>query len=126
MLEVVRRIEALSAKSEFAIVTQGAFGYFSFISVYLAFNASPLPPISQQSLHGLMVFESIVLFLLALFLHLRGWTWRRVGGAPSIKYTSGKRLGASKNGGASLLIWSSSHPKHAGTASSLQTSQMLH
>jgi hypothetical protein len=87
MLEVIRRIEALSAKSEFAIVTLGAFGYFSFLSVYSAFNPSQLPPISQQGLHGLIIFESIVLSLLVLLLHLRGWTWKR-----AASYIFGNRI----------------------------------
>jgi membrane protease YdiL (CAAX protease family) len=126
MLEVIRRITALSAKAEFTIVTLGAFGYFSIISVCLAFNPSALPPISQHSLHGLLVFESVVLLLLVLFLHLRGWTWRRVGAAPSIKYTL---IGLGLAGViylADVLVWIAVHdlgvhPNYAGPYSSLAT-----
>jgi len=126
MLEVIRRITALSAKSEFAIVILGAFGYFSFLSVYSAFNPSPLPPISQQGLQGLIVFESIVLLLLALFLHLRGWTWGRVGAAPSIKYTLIGMGLAAVIYITIALVWTTvyevgMHPNYAGAYSSLAT-----
>jgi uncharacterized protein len=124
MLEVIRRITALSAKSEFAIVILGAFGYFSFLSVFSAFNPSPLPPISQQGLQGLIAFESIVLLLLVLFLRLRGWTWKRVGAAPSIKYTL---IGLGLAGViylAHVLVWIAvhdlgMHPSYAGSYSEL-------
>jgi uncharacterized protein len=113
-----------AAKSEFAIVILGAFGYFSFLSVYSAFNPSPLPPISQQGLQGLIVFESIVLLLLVLFLHLRGWTWKCVGIAPSIKYTL---IGFGLAGViylADVLVWIAvhdlgMHPSYAGSYAEL-------
>jgi uncharacterized protein len=126
MLEVIRRITALSAKSEFAIVTLSAFGYFSFLSVYSAFNPSPLPPISQQGLQGLIIFESIVLLLLVLFLHLRGWAWKRVGISPSIKYTL---IGLGLAGViylADVLVWIAvhdlgMHPSYAGSYAELSS-----
>jgi uncharacterized protein len=87
IVEVIRRIETLSAKSEFAIVVCVAFGYFAVSSLYAAFYPSVLPPISQGHLQFLLIFESIVLVSLCLFLRLRGWTIKRVGALPSTRDT---------------------------------------
>jgi membrane protease YdiL (CAAX protease family) len=88
VVETIRgRIRALSVKTEFAIVVVGAFGYFVLRSLHTALYPAATPPISQSRLEYLLVYESITLVLLCIFLYLRGWTTKRLGISVTAKDT---------------------------------------
>lgn len=84
-MAIASKVLRLSHTWEFAIVLLGAFGYFAAGSLHAAFYPSALPPISQHHLQYLLVFEPVMLVLLCSFLHLRGWTLRRVSAPPATK-----------------------------------------
>ena len=79
MATIRDRVRALSARTEFAIVVVGAFGYFVLRSLHTALYPTATPPISQSRLDYLLAYESIALILLSIFLYLRGWTRSRLG-----------------------------------------------
>jgi len=87
-VETIRdRVRALSAGTEFAIVVVGAFGFFVLRSVHAVLYPAATPPISQSRLEHLLVYESITLVLLCIFLYLRGWTRSRLGVSVTAKDT---------------------------------------
>ena len=73
-------MQSFSARTDFAIIILGAFGWFivvSFISV--VWHSPHAMTISNTQLVFLLVHELIVLPLLAAFLYVRGWTVKRLG-----------------------------------------------
>jgi hypothetical protein len=80
-------IQSLSGRAEYAIVLLSAFGYFILSNAILLLHPTANPPISQNHLEFLLVYESVVLLLLCAFLHLRGWTTKRLGISPTAKDT---------------------------------------
>src|SRR5262249_3860906 len=67
---------------ELVIVIVAAFGIFIFGSIQGALSLRPEPSISDAHLGFVLVYESVVLVALSLFLHVRGWTPEHVGLAP--------------------------------------------
>ncbi len=80
-------IRNLSTKSECWIVVVAAFGWFMVSSLFSLVHPAATPPISQRRIESLLIFEAIVLALLAAFLSVRGWTIGRLGIMPTIKDT---------------------------------------
>jgi membrane protease YdiL (CAAX protease family) len=78
-------IRSLPFSAEFAIVVVGAFGLFVFRSLQMLAFPTASPPITEVRLHGLLLYEPIVLAILGGFLHLRGWSTERLGLRPSLK-----------------------------------------
>jgi membrane protease YdiL (CAAX protease family) len=121
VMETIRdRVRALSARTEFAIVVVGAFGYFVLRSLHSALYPAATPPISQSRLDNLLVYESITLVLLCIFLHWRGWTISRLGVRVSARDTLiGLGLVVVGYVGFGLMWWIATaigiHPSYAGT-----------
>jgi hypothetical protein len=69
----------VSQEGEIAIVLLGAFGLFILNNGLFLVHPMAKPPISQQHLKFLLVFESITLALLCSLLYARGWTIERIG-----------------------------------------------
>jgi uncharacterized protein len=84
MLSAVR---AISSRAEAMIVILGAFGLPLLTTAYLLLNHSPIPPISEQRLEHLLIFEPIVMVCLGTFLYIRGWTFERLGLKPTLRDT---------------------------------------
>jgi uncharacterized protein len=81
-------ILALSPRAEFAMVVLLALGPFiasSFASLLLP--AARGPQHTNGTLLGLVVYELVLLALLAAFLHARGWTLQKIGLRPTLKDT---------------------------------------
>ncbi len=84
------RIRNLSGRTELLLVLAVAFG--TTVPASLAALLAPgvlsertSPPITNAALHGTILYELIVLTLLALFLRARGWTVKRLGIVPSLR-----------------------------------------
>jgi CAAX protease family protein len=113
-------IRSLSARSEYAIVLLTAFGYFTFSSLVAVLRPSSVPPISQNHLEALLIYESAVLLLLGAFLHVRGWTMARLGISPTARDTLLGVCLAVAAYGAYVAIWfiasaAGAHPTYTGT-----------
>lgn len=85
-------LRALSPIDEFIIVVVAAFGSFIAINILTVLQAAPKASgaygqISESDFAFLLLFELLVLMLLATFLHARGWTLERVGLGPNLKET---------------------------------------
>lgn len=72
-------LRRLSARLEFLIVVGLAFGPFLLDNLTLLVSPSPPATIQAGHLDALLLHESIVLLLLAVFLRWRGWTPDRLG-----------------------------------------------
>jgi membrane protease YdiL (CAAX protease family) len=88
------RIRALSGRVEFLLVIFGAFGLFLPSNVAMLFGprgqsapAAAHALISDAYLHGLLLYEVIVLVVLGAFLTARGWTLERIGLKPTLRAT---------------------------------------
>lgn len=84
--DVIRLIRALSPATEFSIVVAVAFGLpvaASLISLFQ--HETGVPHHTNQSLIALQIYEAIVLVVVALFLAVRGWSFRRIGLSLSLK-----------------------------------------
>jgi len=79
MRAIRRWVQALSPKTEFAIVIVGAFGLSIAGSLLVVAFPKPTPPISESVLERLLKYEAIILLVLGAFLYLRGWTLKRLG-----------------------------------------------
>jgi len=77
-----RYVRALSPTAEFAIVIVGAFGLFIFASFEQAFSPRPWVDLSDAQIRSVLVYESVILVALSMFLHVRGWTPQRIGLEP--------------------------------------------
>jgi uncharacterized protein len=84
MRQLILRI---SQQWEIAIVLLGAFGLFILDNALFLAHPSVSPPISQQHLEFLLLFEPIALALLGSFLYARGWTIERIGLRPTARDT---------------------------------------
>lgn len=82
-----RSVQALSTRVEFGFILVGAFGYFAVKSLLAVFHPSAVPPISEKHLEFLLIYESIALMVLCVFLYWRGWTVMRFGLKPTPKDT---------------------------------------
>lgn len=72
----------LSGKAEFALVITLAFGYFILGSVLYLFTPQMEAAVSEASLQFLVVYETVVLSVLAAFLSARGWDREQLGLVP--------------------------------------------
>jgi len=86
------RILKLSDGTEVILVLLIAFGMF--LPANLAALVSPellthrnSPPISNSHLQGLVLYEVVILMVLATFLRARGWTLARLGVQPTVRDT---------------------------------------
>jgi membrane protease YdiL (CAAX protease family) len=89
---VKERILKLSDGTEILLVLLIAFGMF--LPSNLAALVSPdllahrdSPPISNSHLQGLVLYEVVILVVLAVFLRARGWTLVRLGVQPTVRDT---------------------------------------
>jgi membrane protease YdiL (CAAX protease family) len=83
--ELIRR---LSGGSEVLLVLFTAFGLYIPVSLAALFgglSAVTTAPISDEALLGAALYELTILVVLALFLHVRGWTLERLGLRPSVR-----------------------------------------
>ncbi len=71
-------VKSLSPRAEFVLVVILAFGYLIFGSLVWAIAPGDEAPISEDGLQSLIVYEAVILGLLAWFLRLRGWTVERL------------------------------------------------
>ncbi len=70
-------IRSLSPRAEFCIVAGPALGLFVYASLSFALRVHV--PLTYAGLAALPTLEIVLTVLLAAFLHLRGWTLRRIG-----------------------------------------------
>jgi len=73
--------------AEFAIVMVLAFGYFIAASLWIAVHPVPHAYHTGGTLIWLAVYELVLTALLLSFLRLRGWTWAKIGLAPTLTDT---------------------------------------
>ena len=84
---MVRYLQALSPRTEFAIVVAAAFGYFivgNLLSMALMMLAPDRPwvPISDEDLRWIVLYELVLFAVLLPFLYLRGWRLKQLGVTP--------------------------------------------
>ena len=85
---MLKLLRALSPSDELIIVVVGAFGYSIVGSILSAIANEPGAPLfSGSDLKRLLVFELIILAVLTTFLHVRGWTFGRIGLGPTLSET---------------------------------------
>jgi membrane protease YdiL (CAAX protease family) len=74
-------LRSLPLASEVTLVLLTAFGLSIPVSLAALFGGlpSPAPPITNQALLTLALYEVVILSVLAAFLRLRGWTLARLG-----------------------------------------------
>jgi membrane protease YdiL (CAAX protease family) len=75
----VQYFRELSHRAEFAFVITVAFGYFILASVSSVFSAHSQAQISEAGLQFLVLYELVVLSVLAVFLAARGWDLQQLG-----------------------------------------------
>ncbi|WP_037028460.1 CPBP family intramembrane glutamic endopeptidase [Psychromonas aquimarina] len=76
-------MDRLSSKTEFFTVILIGFGYLTLSSLEFAFTASNQQVVfSNSGLEFLMVYETIVLLFLGVFLYSRGWKFHWLGLKP--------------------------------------------
>jgi membrane protease YdiL (CAAX protease family) len=84
---MLRFLRALSPKVEFAIVVGVAFGYIILVSIAVAVHPRSGPHHTNGSLIGLVVFETILMAVLFPLLRIRGWSFAKIGLAPTLRDT---------------------------------------
>ena len=72
-------VQAWSVRTEALIVLIGAFGLALLSTVVYLTGDEPMAAITESELRSLLIYESVTFLLLGGFLHLRGWTFRRIG-----------------------------------------------
>jgi membrane protease YdiL (CAAX protease family) len=72
-------IQKLSARAEFAIVVGIAFLYFISASLYILISGVRRVEVTSGRVVRSIFFDLLVLGVIALILHARGWNWRRLG-----------------------------------------------
>jgi membrane protease YdiL (CAAX protease family) len=86
------RIRNLSGTAELLLVLLIAFGYTVPVSLAALLSPEALahqasPPITNGHLQGIVLYELVILAILALFLSTRGWTLARLGVRPTLRDT---------------------------------------
>jgi membrane protease YdiL (CAAX protease family) len=84
------RIRNLSAETELVLVLLMAFGYTVPVSLAALLSPESLahrasPPITNGHLQVTVLYELVILAILALFLSARGWTPERLGVRPTVR-----------------------------------------
>jgi membrane protease YdiL (CAAX protease family) len=72
-------IKALPPRIEFLVVILGAFGYFVYGNILILLHPSSPRAITDAGLYGLVITEAFLFSLVWLFLHIRGWTFGKIG-----------------------------------------------
>ena len=80
-------IRGLTPATEFVVVVLVAFGYLIFGSILSVLHSGAGSHHSHASLIALVVYEAVLIAVLAAFLNLRGWTIERIGLVPGPKDT---------------------------------------
>lgn len=80
-------IKSISRGLEFFIVIIVAFGFSILASVISVLNPELNTPITNSQLEFLLVYESLVIIVLGVFLSMRGWSFRKLGLIPTLKDT---------------------------------------
>jgi uncharacterized protein len=80
-------VRGWSSRAEALIVIIGAFGYSLFSTAFYLLGLRPRVAITEYHLRALLIYEPVVLLILGGFLHLRGWTFKRLGLSPGIRDT---------------------------------------
>ena len=81
-------LQILPPGAEFLIVVTVAFGPFIVESLFAALHPGAEPHHTAQSLNVLGAYELALMALLGAFLYFRGWTFKRLGLAPTLKDTA--------------------------------------
>jgi uncharacterized protein len=84
---MLKFLRALSPRVEFVIVVTMAFGYFAFVSIFVALHPHAGPLHTNRSLIVLCVYELVLMALLFPFLRIRGWTFSKIGLDPTWRDT---------------------------------------
>jgi len=72
-------LKSLPLGAEFIVVVVGAFGISIVTSLWMAAHPPHTALATEPGLWGLILHEVIILAVLGLFLHVRGWTPQRLG-----------------------------------------------
>jgi membrane protease YdiL (CAAX protease family) len=81
-------LQSLTPGAEFLIVITVAFGPFIVESLFAALHPVAEPHHSAESLDYLVVYELALLGALGAFLYFRGWSFKRLGFAPTLLDTA--------------------------------------
>jgi membrane protease YdiL (CAAX protease family) len=84
---MLKFLRALSPRVEFVIVVTMAFGYFAFVSIFVALHPHAGPLHTNRSLIVLCVYELVLMAILFPFLRIRGWTFSKIGLDPTWRDT---------------------------------------
>jgi len=84
---MLKFLQALSPRIEFVIVVTMAFGYFAFVSIFVALHPHAGPLHTNRSLIVLCVYELVLMAFLFPFLRIRGWTFSKIGLDPTWRDT---------------------------------------
>jgi membrane protease YdiL (CAAX protease family) len=84
------RIRNLSEGTELVLVLLIAFGYTVPVSLAALWSPESLahraaPPITNGHLQGTVLYELVIMAILAIFLRARGWTVARLGVRPTVR-----------------------------------------
>ena len=84
---MLKFLQALSPRIEFVIVVTMAFGYFAFVSIFVALHPHAGPLHTNRSLIVLCAYELVLMAILFPFLRTRGWTFSKIGLDPTWRDT---------------------------------------
>src|ERR1700733_167441 len=84
---MLKFLRALSPRTEFVVVVATAFGYFILGSILVALRPHIGPFHTNRSLLVLCIYELILMAILFPFLRIRGWTFSKIGLAPTWRDT---------------------------------------
>ncbi len=84
---MLKFLRALSPRVEFVVVVTMAFGYFAFVSIFVALHPHAGPLHTNRSLIVLSVYELVLMAILFPFLRIRGWTFSKIGLDPTWRDT---------------------------------------
>ena len=84
---MLKFLRALSPRVEFVIVVTMAFGYFAFVSIFVALHPHAGPLHTNRSLIVLCAYELVLMAILFPFLRTRGWTFSKIGLDPTWRDT---------------------------------------
>lgn len=74
-----RYLQALSVRTEFALVIVGAFGLLIAASLVAVIKPAARAPMSDAYLASVLGYELMVMAVLLPFLRVRGWSFKRIG-----------------------------------------------
>jgi uncharacterized protein len=83
----MRGISSWPLWTEFTIVILVAFGYPILVSVIALFDSAPMPPIAASDLRHVLIYELIVIAILAPILRVRGWNLKVINIWPDLART---------------------------------------